>query len=112
MCRRSKNVQRKGGENGVRTRPYPEESSFRDFLPSVPLPVLVDLVENPIVFLGPVVGQCPGATPQPFAPWLPGRNGFECDFYLLTFGYTRFFVEFNDLAMNGPINPFGHDSTL
>src|SRR5262249_11606919 len=100
--------------SGASTRPaasggpsrcwHPAGSSSRDILARVPFSLLLDLLQDSVVLLGPIRREGTGASPQSLAPWPRSRDGPYGDLDLLTVRNPRVFVQLDRPAVDDALN--------
>jgi hypothetical protein len=68
----------------------------------------MNLVENPVIFFGPIIGQGAGATLKPFAPILRVGQGSYLDFDFLTGRESGILGQLDCPAVDSAVKDFGH----
>jgi hypothetical protein len=70
---------------------------------------LVDLFDDPVVLLGPIRREGPGASPQAFTPRLWARKDLDGDLDLLPVRNPRVFHQLNGSAVDHATKRSGHE---
>jgi hypothetical protein len=68
----------------------------------------MNFLQNPIIFVSPLIGKRPRTALKSLAPEKLARQGLNGDFDLLAFGNAGVFVEFNRPAVDFAVYNSGH----